>query len=849
MMSVAWVTLVARGTLMDAPYCADIKPLSATSSSIAPKASDWARRLGWKSATNRCKGYFSEPDHISAIEHPAPIGTTTTTITAEGQMDFFSRQASTLTDNVVVSQPGRELTADKAILYPNSTSGQVDRIDLIGDVRYLEAGKMAAGRYSHIDLAKKTLFLCQGAYRILRPSFLGNLYGWGETDQFYRQSDEVMQLKQATFTTCSPEKTLWQLKADRLTLNPDTGRGVARDAWFYIGKMPLFYTPYANFPIDKRRYSGFLYPTMGYQTGSGFIFNIPYYLNLAPNYDDTFTVTPMTHRGVQISNLFRYLTENSQGFLQGGIIPHDSEFANFKQVTPLEFPANSYNAPFLNALANDSDTRAGLGFHHITQWNDRWSAALDANYVTDDYYLRDLGNTPQAITTDQLLNQALLNYQSEHWRFQGEVQAYQTLHLIDQTFVADQYQRLPQLDIAASYPDLPGGLDLEANGEWVSFQHVNDFFTDQPYPTGSRLHGNPQVSLPLLHSGWFFTPTIGLDTTTYYVSDNAIVNTTSSTIPFFYATPETTLNGNTRTLPILNADTGLYLENNWSLFRHRYRQTLEPRLYYLYVPYANQNDTPIFDTTLPAFGVDQLFRMNRFVGYDRLGDANQVSVGLTSRTLDDFSGEEKLNATIGQIYYFTPHQVCLYPDCSDDPTAGESVSPITGQLNYHPNSRWTATINAAWDPKQAAVTNESLEIRYSPAPQHMLKLGYQFVPNGDLLTSAPPNSSQNNLQRIDLGMAWQISERWTALVDWNYNLSHHYEQAYVYGLEYDSCCVAVRLLASRTMVSASNTNAPEYQTNVFVQVLFKGLGTVGSTQSGALLNKVLPGYQDRFSRG
>jgi len=806
---------------------------------------NWATRLGWTYSSNLCGGYFYEPPAITAVPRPAPMGTTLTSITFTGKATFSESQPSTVEGNVILTQPGREIAADKAILYRNNQTGKIDSVDLEGNVRYRQAGRLMVGNFSHIDLKDSTLSLSKGAYQIIRPSLGGPLYGWGVIGKGYKNAQDVVFLENSSYTTCAPTGTpVWNLKAKKLTLNKNTGRGVARDAWLYAGGVPLFYTPYANFPIDRRRYSGFLYPTYGYNKDSGFMVGIPYYFNLAPNYDETLTVTPMTKRGVEMTSYARYLTETSTGYLGLDFLPDDREFANFRATAPQIYPANPYNQPFLDQLADDSNNRGAFAFKDTTEFNQNWSGLVDLNYVTDAYYFQDFGNTPQMVNNDQLLNQALLKYQDTHWRFQSQVQGYQTLHQIDQTFVSDQYRRLPQFDLSGSFPNQAYGLDFEVNSEWTNFQHAADFFSGEPYPTGYRTHLNPQLSLPVIRSAGFFNPALGVDITNYSVINDAIVNTTVSP-PFFYPTTSSNLN-TTRALPIFDIDSGLYFERDFHLGSYGYRQTLEPRAFYLWVPPTDQNDIPLFDTTLPTFGIDQLFRNNRFIGYDRVGDANQLSLGLTSRVLDGFSGAEKLNATIGQIYYFRKHTVCLYPDCSDDPTIGDQVSPIAGQLTFNPNPKWSLTGSAAYDPTESVMNNEALTLQYNPGPQRLIKVGYNFVQNGDVLTATNTSSSENNLQRLDFGVAWPIRENWNILADWNYNISHRQPQAYMYGVEYNNCCVAIRLVSSRISNGQNVNGGTSYTSNVYLQILLKGLGTVGSNGASDLIKTTLPGYIDYF---
>lgn len=814
---------------------------------VTTPLSHWAQVLGWMplaTQNNPCGGYYIEPAFISSTPNPPPFGETQMSVAASGPSTYSLNSASTLEGNVTLTQPGRQIQAEKAILTPNSQTGQIDQIDLQGNVRFQEAGKLMIGESSHIDLAQKTLTINQGAYHFARPATSGPIDAWGTVQQAKRESSGIIWLQRATYTTCTPTDPSWYIKAKDIKLNKETGRGVAKNAWFYAGDVPFFYVPMLNFPIDKRRYSGFLYPSIGFDSQSGAIISIPYYFNLAPNYDDTLTATPMTERGLLMNNLFRYLTKNSEGSLQFSFLPDDRQFANFKQTTPEQFPPSPNNTPFLNQLANDSNNRGAVAFHDDTIFNPNWSGALDVNYVSDAYYFQDLGNDVSTINSDQLLNQAQVAYQGEHWKFSALAQAYQTLHLINQTYILDQYQRWPQLDFAASYPDQAYGLDYEMNMQGVYFDHADDFISGLPYPTGSRIHFNPQVNLPLVNNAAFVIPSLELDMTSYSVMNNGVLNTN--------VTPQTIMPdavsefNQVRTLPIFDIDSGLYLERGVRLGGKGYYQTLEPRIYYLFVPTVNQNNIPVFDTTLPAFDYDELFRPNRFIGYDRVGDANQLSLSLTSRLLDSYAGEEKLSANVGGIIYFHKHTVCLYPNCSDDPTINDSFSPVAARLVYHLSPKLGIIGNMAWDVSQSEINNDALHIVYTPGPRRVLSFGYDFISDGDVLNAANGDSSQNNLQRLDLAISWPIATHWNVVGDWNYNISHDHPQTYLYGLEYDTCCWSVRLVANRVLESEDQFGNTTFRSAYYVQFLLKGLGVVGNTGGSTLLSRSIPGYYDPF---
>jgi LPS-assembly protein len=832
-----------------APMCGpDTQALAAQpnpfSYSVLKKSSQLPNILGWVKADNLCGGYFAEPSIVRDHPNPKPLEEEVSTVTTTGTSIYRQHGPTELEGDVTFTQPGRLASADRVVLHQNPQTGKIRCMDLYGGVHFREAGKLLVGSYTHIDVKQNTWRVSEGVYQVEHPSNSGPQQGWGLVEEAVKESSGTLQLSQATYTTCAPTVTPWHLKAKHITLDQETGRGTATHSWLYAGKVPVFYTPYANFPIDKRRQTGFLYPSFSYNRDSGFIANVPYYLNLAPNYDATATLTPMTRRGLQMTGLVRYLTQTSEGYVQASILPSDSEFARFKQSAVNNYPANAYNDPFLERLASDSTTRSAVTFHHDAVWNENWSAVLDGNWVSDDYYYRDLGNGSKVLNADQLLNQAAVNYQNEHWRFLAKLQGFQTLHIINDTFVADQYQRLPQISLDGSFPGQALGLNYKINSEWVNFQHVSDFFTGEPYPTGNRFHLNPEASRPYLGAAGFVIPTLGLDITSYSVANNASVNTLINP-PNIMPAADPNLD-TTRVLPMFSLDAGLYFERLFNFVGKSYKQTLEPRAFYLNVPRKNQNDIPIFDTTLPAFDFDQLFRTNRFIGYDRIGDANQVSIGVTTRFLDNHTGEEKIDLSVGGIYYFRPHTQCLYPDCSDDEGIGQSISPIAATLNIHPNDKWMVRGSAAWDSNQSQLDNTVVKLFYRPLPQHIIKVGYNFVQGGDITTGQPEGSAKNNLQRASIGTAWQFKKNWSLIADWNYNVSHQHTQSYLYGIEYSSCCVAVRLVASRTFLSEDMTGDRDYRNDIYVQFLLKGLGAVGNRAAGDIVVDAFPGYKDIF---
>lgn len=810
---------------------------------------DIAQVLNWvptSCAKNLCGGYYAEPVSVSDNPNPLPIGESRTTIIADQPSLGLQSGTSILIGHVKLSQSGRQINADQAYIYSDKLSGKMSLINMYGHVRYLEAGKLLTGTNAQLDLKNKTAEVENSIYRTDRPASYGMLHAWGKAKRIIREAANILHMRKATYTTCSPLVNSWHVKANKIILNKESGRGTASNATLYVRKMPIFYMPYFNFPIDKRRYSGFLYPTFGISNNNGFDLSIPYYLNLAPNYDATITPRWLSKRGTQLSGLFRFLNDSSSGYMEASYLPNDKVFTAFKQDATQKYGAVPFASSYLNRLKDYSNDRGKFNFNDGTRFNSHWSSSLDLNYVTDPYYFQDLGSNQFSIYNDQLLNQADVNYNSDHWHFLGRLQAFQTLHQINQNIVLDQYQRLPQLDLSADYPQQLYGLDYSLDSEFIYFNHPSDFFTGAPYPVGERLHLAPGLSMPIIKSAGFFTPTLQIDETAYSLSNNSLpglmANRTGVNVGSSPAFP----NHINRALPIFDVDTGLYFDRNINFWNHAYRQTLEPRVFYLYVPPNNQTQIPLFDTTLPTFDYTTLFRTNRFVGIDRIGDANQVAAGITTRFLDNYTGADKLDASVGEIYYFRKHSVCLYPDCGDDPTVSDRISPIVGRLSYNLTQAWSAIANTAWDPNQRQTINNGFHIQYMPIPGQVINVGYDYIRGGDPINFTNIQSGENNYNRIDLNTAWSLNQRWSVVADWNYNISHTHPQTYLYGLQYDTCCWAVRFVASKLLTAEDLMGNTTFQNTYYLQFLLKGLGNFGNNNSSNLLISTIPGYQDNF---
>ena len=761
---------------------------------------------------------------------------------------------------MAIIRQGQQITAHKAYLYRDMSSGKLSAMEMIGDVHYREPNTLVIAKQGRYYLNTQTKSLNDILYRtaltnnrqIIGPSLppeeikherkITSLTAWGRAYEFSQTQPQVYELAEASFTTCPPIAPAWQIKAKHIVLNKNTGRGYATSARILVENIPVFYFPYINFSIDKQRKSGFLWPTIGNSNAWGPYLLTPFYWNIAPNYDMTITPGLLTKRGIQLSDHFRYLTQTSEGSLNGSVLPNDREFADFRHQTDAAYAAsrNPVIQSELNRLRTDSNTRKGFFWRDDSHFNAHWSSHVDFNYAGDDYYLRDFGSDLNEITQNQLLQEGDLYYKSPNWNFIGRLQTYQTLHPISinsEVPVQNQYRRLPQLILNADYPNQRYGLEYFIQSDITHFEILKTPGTHIDHPTGNRFHLQPGVSWPLDLSYFYMTPRAQLALTEYNL----------------YQIEDQQLPGNIkRAVPIFDITTGWIFTRHIRLFRYGFQQTLEPQLYYVYVPYRNQADIPIFDTTVNTLTYDQLFNYNRFSGIDRIGNANQVSVGITTRLIDQLSGLEKVRLGIGQMIYFVKRRVTLCnnnacTDNPDNPILEQHFSPILGLLKYNVNIAWSISANTLWNPITKLFENTTLNFHYQPDMQRILNLGYSFVRNGDSLSGITVNSSQSNLQVADFSFAWPLTPTISTIGRFSQDIKQNHFQNALLGLQYDTCCWAIRLVGGQAFTNLSTNNSPQYHNQYYMQFAFKGLGNIGTGNPSGLLSRI-SGYNTQFGQ-
>jgi len=811
------------------------------------KQSEIAHLLGWvpeKKGCAFCKGVYKEPAIVR--DHPllSPASTQNTHISSTGPTIFASNGVTILQRHVVVTQPGRMVTADKAYVHRNGVSGHITYVKLLGNVHMYEPGRVLISHEAIIDLNTKHASLTHAIYRVNEKTIPNNHNKKLQYDAFgtakkVRRNDNkgITELWDANYSTCAPLHPSWQIHASYIKLDKPNEKGTARNVLLTFKNIPVLYTPYYSFPLSRKRKTGFLSPTVGHSSLRGWDIAWPFYWNMAPNYDMTFTPRYMTLRGTQLNDHFRYLTEDSKGSVVISGIPRDRGFIQFKNDTLNQNNIDPTKSIYLNALKDYTNARGYASWIDQTRFNNQWSLFLNANYVTDPYYFQDFGYNDNVISSNQLLNELSIQYNGTHWTGDGLVQAYQTLYNINQIDNPPiaQFQRLPELDLNGNYPSINNGLDWSVSTQFANFNFNSSYPPVMSYerPLGQRIHIRPTISKTFEWAAGYINPQVALDNTDY----NAKMQVPSPGV----TRQDTTLS---RNLPIIDIDSGLYLSRQFHFDHHRYTQTLEPRFMYLYVPYLNQDRYPNFDAQALPMSYAQIFSLNRFTGYDRLENANQINLGLSSSIFSSANSNQKLTSDFGFIYYFSIPRVTI-PGMIIDHT---KTSPLYASINFTPNGIWNISGNATW---QKNLQQTGINLNYKRDDKHVASIGYTYVRNIDDF-NVDTWGFKNNTLFLTAGLTWPITHHWSTLSYLYYDFDHKRPQTYFGGLQYDTCCWALRFIVERVFTGVSANSTPthivnNYESNYYVQFVLKGLGAIDNKSPSSLLTGSISGYEDPFS--
>ncbi|HEV2620521.1 MAG TPA: LPS assembly protein LptD [Frateuria sp.] len=705
-------------------------------------------------------------------------------------VDSSNQAIYRLSGNVRIARADQLLRADR-VDYNDTTTDY----DAQGNVRYQEAGELLSA-----DRLRGNNQASHGMADNVRYQLLQSR-GNGTAARGELLDAQHSRYSQVTYSTCDVGHHLWEVRAKDLKIDKANGEGTARSATMRFANVPFLYLPWFSFPIDNRRKSGFLYPTFGGSSRSGTMFSIPYYLNLAPNYDATLEPRIYTQRGTVLAGEFRYLFPGTAGQLNAEYLPND------------------HGQDTENSTPTQGRDRWLLKYNDYTHLIGPWSFGTSINRTSDRNYLRDFGNDLYTSAIGTLASSAYVSGGGNWWNASFGADSYQNVDpYLPDTVV--QYKRWPRATLGLDLP-INRWLEFGANTEAVAFRKDDVI-------EGKRLDLYPYLAADFQGAAWFVRPKLAYRYTAYQLDGNyqrygyAGLLGGTDVSPFDRRSPS-------RTLPIASLDTGLIFDRSTSLFGTSYTQTLEPRLYYLYVPYRNQNDLPLFDTTRMSFDYWQLFSPNQFSGADRQMNANNLTAALTTRLLDD-NGVERLSASFGQIRYFAPQRVQL-PN-SNSTTAAPTDwtrSDYVAQLGIQLNDRWRLDSAYQWSPNTRQTDLGTLGLQRRIGTDGIFNFSYRY--------------RRDLVEQYDSSIVYPVSERWRLLGRWVYSVRDRRTVEALAGVEYDSCCVAVRVVGRHYVVATSPfTDQGRTNNAVMFELVFKGLGAFNG-QTEAVLRRGILGYQ------
>ena len=673
--------------------------------------------------------------------------------------------------NVVVKRGGQELTTDRATY--NQSSGIVTAQNRM---RLRDKNIILDAEQAEWSLNSDQGVLIDAEY-LLRRS-----HARGKANYVSKNGASETDLYSASYTTCLKDDNFWSLKASEVNLDHKKAVGSATDVIVRIKDVPVFYTPYITFALDDERKSGLLVPSIGSSSETGLDIQTPFYWNIAPGSDVTITPRYMSDRGLQINGEYRYIYEQGKGevnlgFLESDDLKNDSDLIN----------------PFYG------EDRKHLSLKHSSRFKSGWSSYIDYNYVSDSAYLEDFGSNLSLASTTHLKRGLKVNYNGNNWVFKGKIQGYQTI-----TNTTKPYQRLPQLMLKGTVPDHYLGLSYGLHAEFTEFDHAD-------LVAGRRIHIEPSMSLPLQSAAAFMTSRVSLKHTSYDLNANTVGLRDNSP---------------SRTLPVLSVDTGLFFERDMTISNTSYIHTIEPRAFYLYVPDRDQSDIPIFDSSMRTFHFGSLFAHNHFSGNDRVGDANRLSMALTSRIINPETGQVHLRASLGKIQHFQDRDVLMPAMKKGTRTDSDMVAEVSAAIAKD----WAFRGELQWNPHGNTSNLSALQLRYRGDKKQLLNISHRYRRDG--------TSPLNGIEQVDISGRLPISNQWSVVGRYYRSIREGSLLEGLAGVEYQSCCWATRLVIRDYVNDAFDQDR---NLALMFQVELKGLGNFGK-RTDALLGRSILGY-------
>lgn len=711
-----------------------------------------------------CDGRYFNP-HFAR-----PPASTDTVITA-GSSTLELDGEILLQGEVEISQPNRQLRAGEA--RHDRSSGA---FTLSGGIQ-LDTPEMSfSADLAHGNIRHRQAELFRANYALFARNGRG-------TAERIEQNDQLIVIDRGTYTTCEPDNNGWQLSARRLRLDREKGWGTAHHAVLRVEQVPLIYLPWITFPIDERRKTGLLFPTFGTSNSGGFDVSQPIYFNLHPQLDATVAPRFIDGRGSGFDSEIRYLTGVGDGSLVYGLLRNDDQF-------------------------NDQD-------REVARWQHdgnirRWLLESDINFVSDDFYFKDLDSGLEVTSQTHLPREGQAEYFGKRWRFLTRLQAWQTIDPV----LADEdlpFRRLPQLQLSGLQP-LAGPLNLDWLSDATVFARSATLAQDDI--EGERVHLQPALELDLQRPWGYLTPRLRLYHTQYSLSG---VDTLPSDSP-------------QRTLLGANLDAGLFLQRPFRFAGRSLLQTLEPRLFFNYIEQDAQQDLPDFDSAELTSSWETLFRENRFTGFDRIGDEQSLTVGLTSRFHRPTTGEDLLVLRAGQKFHYRDRVVEAERPLITSIDRRDR-SPLITDATLRLATRWSLFAENQWDSDNDRREKNSFRLGYSNGSRLFLHSGFQDRPLDDI-------------QQVELGAIVPVHRHWSIIGRWLKDTRGERSLETVAGVEYRDCCWRISVLSQRELSDRDGVGSLDAERTLLVQINLLGFGGLGGSVDQAL-ERSIPAYWRR----
>ncbi len=671
-------------------------------------------------------------------------------------IEGFVNERIVLQGEAEIRRGGTVLRGD-TITYTQAT----DEVNIVGNARVYRDGGSFSGPRLDFKIDAQTGSMPDANFTYAPRN------GRGQATLVEFLGNERARMLEGRFTTCAPGDDAWWVQAESIEFDGLEEAATASVAKLYFQGVPIFASPILGFPVGDRRRSGFLTPSLGLSSTLGTDIRIPYYWNIAPNRDYTITPRLMSKRGVLFENEFRYLEPSYSGTLVYDVIAKDRQFRESRDFVAVR---HAHAAP--NGI----------------------SGGINYNRVSDDNYFVDFSNNIVASSQKVLPQDAFVSYAQPYWSGAVRVTKNQTLQ-DPLAPVVKPYERVPQTTVTGYVADWRG-LEAAVLLDATRFSHPT-------LETGSRYLAEPRVAYPILAPGWFVIPRARFSATTYDLE------------PALH--PEDS--NPTRALPILSLESGLVFDRGIDWFGRGSQQTLEPKLFYAYIPFRDQSDLPNFDSALAELNYAQLFSENIYSGYDRIAEANQLTLAIATRIIDDETGAERLRAAIGQRYYFSSQRVTLPGETPRTDNATDVLGAVSAQLGPH----WAIDLAAQYSTEESQIVRATAGARWQPRRASVLSAYYRY--------------RIDDINQIDISGQWPLSERWYAVGRYNYSLKDSSAIDVLAGFEYKQDCWLLRFAVQR-FVTATDSRT----TNFYLQLELNGLTSVGTNVVNQLQRNI-PGYQ------